>query len=243
MYWANFTLPLRRPQKGCFSAISCPRTAGWSQVPRLLKIGFFFFANMHLNCSPTTGSGVVWAELPVERSIRGVCAACPSTLYQTGAPAHPFLLQGTWADFLCKRSWVWTPVCAMLLLCSSLYPWEANYDMWTHCAKVRQRDTNCFLITECLFSLLGKLEVVSAFMGSCCHTGGCTKDVRALCLFLSSPHTSARSRLCGLILSSGVWCWVLEAQPVFEEVQCAEKVHVLFLESPWGLWDGCTPVY
>lgn len=43
MYWANFTLPLRRPQKSCFSAISCPHTSGWSQVPRLLKIGFFFF--------------------------------------------------------------------------------------------------------------------------------------------------------------------------------------------------------
>lgn len=92
MYWANFTLPLRRPQKGCFSAISCPRTAGWSQVPRLLKIGFSF-ANLHLNYSATTGSEAVWAELPMEQSVLGVCTPCPCTLYQAGAPAHPVLLQ------------------------------------------------------------------------------------------------------------------------------------------------------
>lgn len=71
--------------------------------------------------------------------------------------------------------------------------------------KVRQRrDTNCSSVTVCSFSLLGKLEVISAFMSTCCHTGGCTKDVHALCLFLSSPHTSTLSHLCSLILSSGV---------------------------------------
>lgn len=214
MYWANFTLPLRRPQKGCFSAISCPRTAGWSLVPRLLKIGFFF-ANLHLNYSPTTGSEVAWAEPPVERSVHGLSLhVVPGWGSSTSCPFTRDLGQA-----FCVKEAGNGLRCVFCFCCAPLCIHEKpRYDTWTHCAKVRQRDTSCSSVTVCSFSLLGKLEVVSAFMSTCCHTGGQTKDAHAVCLFLSSPHTSALSHLCGLILSSGVWCQVLEAQSVFEKV-------------------------
>lgn len=161
-----------------------------AEFPDCWKLAFSF-ANLHLNYSPTTGSEVAWAELPVERSVHSVSLhVVPGWGSSTSCPFTSNLGQ-----VFCVKEAGNGVQCVFCFCCAPLCIHEKpRYDTWTQCAKVRQRDTNCSSVTLCSFSLLGKLEVVSAFISPWCHTGGCTKGcTHTLLVTELTSHFSSES--------------------------------------------------